>query len=91
MDEFIDPLLIVNVFTTLDANSNYWQVQIRKQDRDPTPSVYHRSLFRFRRMNFGFTNPPASFQRALDVLLAGYKLALSLVYLDYVIIFSKEF
>lgn len=41
-------------------------------------------------MPFGLTNAPATFQRTLDVLLAGYKWKTCLVYLDDVIVFSKD-
>jgi len=35
------------------------------------------------------TNAPASFQRALDIILSGLKWQICLVYLDDVIIFSE--
>eukprot|EP00171_Calliarthron_tuberculosum_P003135 IDg3135t1 len=41
-------------------------------------------------MPFGLTNAPATFQRALDIILAGYKWQTCLVYLDDIIVFSKN-
>ena len=41
-------------------------------------------------MPFGLTNAPATFQRALDILLSGVKWQYCLVYLDDVIIFSND-
>ena len=41
-------------------------------------------------MPFGLSNAPATFQRALDILLSGYKWKHCLVYLDDVIIHSKS-
>jgi len=41
-------------------------------------------------MPFGLTNAPATFQRALDIILSGLKWQICLVYLDDVIIFSAN-
>ena len=41
-------------------------------------------------MPFGLTNAPATFQRALDIILSGLKWQICLVYLDNVIIFSAN-
>ena len=40
-------------------------------------------------MPFGLTNAPATFQRALDVILNRFKWKTCLVYIDDIIIFSK--
>jgi len=41
-------------------------------------------------MPFGLTNAPATFQRALDIILSGLKWQICLVYLDDVVIFSAN-
>lgn len=41
-------------------------------------------------MPFGLTNAPATFQRAIDIILSNYKWRNCLVYLDDIIIFSKN-
>ena len=89
MDDCIDSLGAARVFSTLDANWGYWQLPIWPQDRDKTALVCHSGTYRYKRMPFGLVNAPASFQRALDVILAGYKWQTCLVYLDDVVIFSK--
>ena len=90
MDEYIDSLGSASVFTALDANWGYWQVPIRKGDRDKTAFVCHQGLYRFNRMPFGLTNAPATFQRAVDILLARFKWRTCLVYLDDIIVFSNN-
>jgi len=90
MDDCIDSLGDARIFTTLDCNSGYWQIPIAEEDRDKTAFISHAGAWQFKRMPFGLTNAPATFQRALDILLAGVKWQFCLVYLDDVIIFSKE-
>ena len=42
-------------------------------------------------MPFGLTNPPATFQRYMDIVFAGLKWICCLIYLDDIIIFSRTF
>ena len=90
MDECIDSLGDATLFTTLDCNSGYWQIPVSKKDQDKTTFVCHAGMYRYKRMPFGLTNAPATFQRTLDILLGPYKWNSCLVYLDDVIIFSRD-
>ena len=89
MDECIDTLGEANVFTTLDAFWGYWQIAIPEEDRPKTSFVCHAGQYQYVRMPFGLTNAPATFQRALDVILSKFKWKTCLVYIDDIIIFSK--
>eukprot|EP00171_Calliarthron_tuberculosum_P022928 IDg22928t1 len=66
------------------------RMEIAPESIDKTAFVSHSGFFEWTRMPFGLTNAPATFQRALDMILAGYKWRSCLVYLDDVIIFSKS-
>ena len=90
MDECIDSLGEANIFSTLDCNAGYWQVPVRKSDRHKTTFTCHAGTFQYIRMPFGLTNAPATFQRALDILLARFKWKHCLIYLDDVIIHSRD-
>jgi transposase InsO family protein len=90
MDECIDSLGDAAIFTTLDCNSGYWQIPVHPPDRDKTTFTSHHGTYRFRRLPFGLRNAPATFQRAIDVILSGVKWKTCLVYLDDVIIFSPD-
>ena len=90
MDDSIDSLGDARVFTTMDALWGYWQVPVAKKDRDKTTFVSRMGIFRYKRMPFGLRNAPATFQRTLDVILSGVKWKTCLVYIDDVIIFSKN-
>eukprot|EP00171_Calliarthron_tuberculosum_P013936 IDg13936t1 len=75
----------------LDANWGYWQTPMAPSAIPYTAFTCHKGLFEFVRMPFGLMNAPATFQRALDIILAGYKWQTCLVYLDDVIVFSKTY
>ena len=90
MDECIDSLGDAVVFTTLDCNSGYWQIPVHPKDRDKTTFTSHYGIYRFLRLPFGLRNAPATFQRAIDIILSGVKWKTCLVYLDDVIVFSSS-
>jgi len=71
MDGCLDSLGDATVFPILDCNSGYWQIPVAAEDRDKTTCTSHTGLFRFLRLPFGLVNVPASFQRALDIILSG--------------------
>ncbi|CDF37529.1 unnamed protein product [Chondrus crispus] len=54
-----------------------------------TTFASHCGLYRFLRMPFGLKNAPATFQRAVDIILSRVKWETALVYLYDVIIYSK--
>jgi len=89
MDDCMDSLGDAAVFTTLDCNFGYWQIPVAERDRDATTFTSHMGTYRFTRMPFGLKNAPATFQRALDIILSGVRWQTCLIYLDDVIVFSK--
>jgi len=89
MDECIDSLGEATIFSTLDCNSGYWPVAIAPEDREKTAFVCHEGAYQYKRMPFGLTNAPATFRRALDIILSGVKWQSCLVNLDEVIVYSK--
>jgi len=90
MEHFFDSLEDVQVFTSLDCTAWYWQVPLRMEDQEKTAFTTHCGTYHCLSMPFGLTNAPATFQRALDIILSGLKWRICLVYLDDVIIFSAN-
>ena len=78
-------------FTTLDFTTGYYQVPMHKNSRAKTAFITHGGLYEFNVMPFGLTNAPATFQRFMDIVLAGLKWKSLLVYLDDICIFSRTF
>ena len=90
MDECIDSLAHAKVFSTLDCNSGYWQIEIDEEDKKKAAFTSHHDLFKYTRMPFGLNNAPATFQRTIDIVLATVKLQYAIVYLDDIIVLSKD-
>ena len=91
IDATLDTLAGSKWFSTLDLISGYWQVEVDPEDQDKTAFCTPNGLFEFKVMPFGLCNAPATFQRLMDMVLAGVQWSSCLVYLDDVIIVGKTF
>ena len=76
------------MFSTLDCNAGYWQLPVAEEDKHLTAFTCHSSAWQCVRLPFGLCNAFATFQRAMDMILAGVTWQICLVYLDDVIVFS---
>ncbi len=91
IDDTLDALQHAQFLSTLDLRSGYWQVEMDAESKPLTAFVTHKGLFECTVMPFGLTNAPATFQRLMDIVLAGLKWQCCLVYLDDIIIYSSTF
>jgi len=64
-------------------------VAIAPEDRGKTAFVCHEGGHEYKRMPFGLMNAPATFQRALDMILSGVEWKSCLISLDDAIVYSK--
>ena len=78
-------------FCTLDLRSGYHNVMIADDDRDKTQFITRRGTFRWKRMSFGLSTAPGSFQRLMDLVMSGLNYESVLVYLDDLIIMATSF
>ena len=78
-------------FSTIDLQSGYYQVPIEESSKQYTAFVTHDGLYEFNQMSFGLANAPACFTRLMTRVLQGLNWEIALLYLDDVIIFSKDF
>ena len=91
IEDALDSLNGACIFTSLDLKSGYWQVEL---DEDSIPltafTVGPLGFYECVRMPFGLTNAPATFQRLMESCLGELHLDWCIIYLDNIIIFSKN-
>ncbi|KAI4904285.1 hypothetical protein NFI96_007443, partial [Prochilodus magdalenae] len=91
VEESLDALGNSQLFSTLDLTAGYFQVAVDDTDREKTAVTTPFGLFEWCRMPFGLCNAPATFQRLMGVVLGDLTFDILLVYLDDIIIFSRDF
>ena len=65
IEESLDALNGAAVFSTMDLQSAYYQVEIAEEDRAKTALTTPVGLFEFKRLAFGLCNAPATYQRLM--------------------------
>ena len=91
VDDILDTLHGTKFFTSLDLASGYWQIELDSEACVKSAFTTYNGLYEFVRMPFGLCNAPATFQRVMQVILAGLEGEGVFVYLDDVLIASKSF
>jgi Reverse transcriptase (RNA-dependent DNA polymerase) len=90
IDDCLDSLNGSKWFSTVDLKSGYRQVALDEKDAHKTAFVTRRGTFSFNVMPFGLCNAPATFQRLMDYAMVGLNYEICLVYLDDIIVFSRD-
>ena len=68
IDESLSKLGDATFFTTLDLGSVFWQVPLKKQDREKTGLACELGLFQWKSMPFELCKATATFQRLIERL-----------------------
>lgn len=88
----LDRLRDAKYLSSIDIKSAFWTVPLSESSREYTAfTVPGRGLFQFRRMPFGLTNSPATWQRIVDNVLGADLQPSVMVYLDDIILISQDF
>ena len=65
IDESLSRLGKAKIYTSIDLAWAFWQIPVRKADRQKTAFACELGLFEWRRMPFGMCNASVTFQRAV--------------------------
>ena len=90
VDDLLDALNGPTIFSTLDLHQGYWQIKMHPNDREKTAFVTPDGLYEFVRLPFGLSGAPATFDRALEIILSGLQYDICLCYFDNVMIQSRN-
>lgn len=88
--EILDKLGNSKYYTSLDLERGYWQVEMDPNHREITAFKANGKFYEWRRMPMGLKNAAASFQRMMNNVLIGLQEEICLVYIDDLVIFSKD-
>ena len=90
IEEILDGLGQAVYFSTLDLKSGFHQISMNPRDREKTAFSTDTGHYEFIGMPFGLKNAPATFQRAMNIVLDGLVGRKCFVYLDDIIIIGRS-
>ena len=91
IEDSINALAGSTVYSVTDFLSAYCQVPMAEKDIPKTAFCSKYDLHEFLFMPFGLTGARATYQRLMELVLAGLQWSICLIYLDDVIIFGCNF
>ena len=86
----IDCLATASIFSCLDLQSGYGQLEMDERNRPKTAFITKYGLFEHTNMPFGLCNTPSTFQRCMKFIFRGIQWQTILNYLDDIIISSSD-
>ena len=90
VEEILDSLGEAKYFSTIDLGNAYYQVELEETSKLKTAFSTRTQQYCFNRMPFGIAAAPATFQRLMNKVLGDLNWKIAIVYLDDIIIYSKD-
>ena len=89
MDDLLQNAKGFKLISSMDLSAGYYQINVKKEDRDKTAFVTPFGMYRFNRMPFGLRNAPATFQRLVDRMKSGLDINV-FAYFDDLLVLSDD-
>ena len=86
----LDKLGKARVFSAIDLSSTYHQVRIKEGHEHKMAFLMPMGLYEYVVMPLGLTNAPATFQRLMNLTFQDLLYKCVTVYLDDILVFSKD-
>lgn len=90
IDMCLDSLSSATLFSIMDLQMGYWQIECEEKDRYKTAFVTKYGLFEYRKMPMGISNGSSTFQRCMELVFRGMQWKTLLIYLDDIILYSSN-
>ena len=91
IDDSLSAMSGAEWFSTLDLASGYWQVPMDPASSGKAAFVTTSGLYKWTVMPFNLTSLPSTFERLMELILAGHRFKTCLIYLDDVIVYGRTF
>jgi hypothetical protein len=91
IEEMLERLAKHSYFCYLDGYSGYHQLPIHLDDQNKTTFTYPYGTFAYRRMSFGLSNAPASFERCMMAIFSDLIENIMEVFMDDFLVYGKSF